>query len=452
MSDPTQNLLTSTAGGTPVKNRIREPQAAFSIFRRLKDDQDAIARQRTVLTQQYNGNPPISQTLLNDQGAGWRSNINPRESKAVIDTNTAAIWDMFTSVPNLVNVKCLISDKERTLDYGAIVAKNFTRMLKEWTDFDFHMLLRIHEMLLYGVGAMFWRDEFEWKSEAVKAARIMVPHKTPSAPGRLEFCCIRDELSPVFLSGLVENASYAEKEGWNVAHIKEVLRLKYFEETLPPKSDDEYRLSTYESSAQRDKNLAYVLPASAEFDGIAVTHLLVEELDEEHRVSHYIIVEDYKSEDKYLFEMDRQYPSMADAIHLMLFSIGDGYFRSVKGLAHEIFSTCDISMRLLNSLLDAVTISSGLLLQAQSAVSAEKLKLMKKGPVTIIPEGLQALQSTFAPPLEAVLNVRETIQQLQNNNVGIYRNVNENTKVARTAKEVEIQAQNETRFESHQAS
>jgi hypothetical protein len=310
-------------------------------------------------------------------------------------------------------------------------------------------MFRIKESLLYGNGAALWRDEWDWKSEGINAARVIVPRNTRSVEGSVEFCLIRDEISPTFLADLIDNSEYAKKEGWDIAEIKNTLKQKYFQKGTPNKDWDEYRTSQWESIEQRNKNLSWIMPATAEFEPVACVHLLVEELDD-HRVSHYIIYEDSTTRNSYLFEADRQYDSMRHAIHFLLFSIGDGYYRSVRGLATDVYSTTDIQNRITNTMLDGAMLSAGLLLKADSAVSSEKLRIIKKGPVTIIPSGMDALQSTFQPPLDAILSVRRVIESIQNGVIGLYKNFTENNGVARTAKEVQIEQENEQRFSSTQ--
>jgi hypothetical protein len=319
--DLQQELLTATKTGLPVQNRVANAASAFSIWERMKEDNRTLARMRAVIKHQYDGNSPIDQTKLNEQAQAWRSNVNFHQTKAIIDAAASTQWSMVMSTPTLASFKCLTPTGERALDYGAILAKVFTKMVREeWHEFSFQLMLRIKESLLYGNGPMFFRDEFNWKSEAVNAARIMVPRTTRSVEGGVEFCIIRDEISPAFLAEIVDNSKYASKEGWNISEVKNTLKQKYFEKGTPNRDSDEYRLSEWESYEQRRKNLSSVMPATAEFEPVACVHLLVEELDTKE-VSHYLIFEDSQIKDAYLFEADRQYESMNNAIHFLLFVI-----------------------------------------------------------------------------------------------------------------------------------
>ena len=104
--DTNEQLATVTDTGKPVKNRITSVDQARAVYRRMKDEQDSVARQRALILNQYNGNAPFSQSELNSRGEGWRSNVNPREAKNIIDTAACAIWEMLTSTPELINVVC----------------------------------------------------------------------------------------------------------------------------------------------------------------------------------------------------------------------------------------------------------------------------------------------------------------------------------------------------------
>jgi hypothetical protein len=243
-ADLQQELLTATSTGNPVKKRIASPQAAFAIWDHLRVDNENLAKMRALIKRQFDGNSPIDQSKLNESAQSWRSNVNFHQSKAIIDAAAATQWSMVMSTPTIATFSCLIPTGERNKDYGAVLAKVFTKMVRdEWKTFSFNLMLRIKESLLYGNGCMMWRDEWDWKSEAINAARIMVPRNTRSIEGGVEFCLIRDEISPLFLANLLENSEYASKEGWVIKNIKETLKQKYFDKGTPNRDSDEYRLS-----------------------------------------------------------------------------------------------------------------------------------------------------------------------------------------------------------------
>ncbi len=85
------------------------------------------------------GNPPYRQSALRNSGQGWRSNINPRESKARKDAAKTPYYSLFADGPTYADVTITERDPGSPLtaaDASGIVTEELHNMLEAWSGFD----------------------------------------------------------------------------------------------------------------------------------------------------------------------------------------------------------------------------------------------------------------------------------------------------------------------------
>ena len=429
--------------------RIKNAKAAYELFDRVKRDDDLTAFYRAQIQGLIDGNPPYSAEKLQRSGQSWRSNVNFREGEAIIETNASSIWELDMEVAQLITARVEIDDPNtQALNYAGIIEEEYTRALADWPDYFFNRMLCTKEMLTHGIGAMFWADKWCWKPKAVKRAALLIPSKSKATPGELELVGFRHSYQAHELYQLIsseEKKAAAEKEGWNLTLIKEAL----IKSSRNQSSSDEQQLQTtaLEAVQQGLKNndIAY---SSVYCEPIRVIHGLIREYS--GKITHVIIYEDDQFAD-YLYLGKEEFDSMEQAVCLFLWNIGDGYYKSVKGLGHRIYPHIELSNRQINGTVDGSFLASSLIMSAQG--TNKEPNLMRLGPVTIVPDGFQPIQSTFAPNLGQLISVRYMLQQILNNNTGVYKKAVEAPDMPeRTAREVTIEEMRSAKLEKNQMS
>ena len=446
--DKEQKLVSTTDAGKKPKKRIANAQAAFSIYEKLEEDNAQLAITRAKIQGQVDGNAPFSESQMKRMGMSWVSNVNFRETMATINLQVSAVWDMLVGTKYLIEAICDEDNpQEPAIDFGRIVAEEFTRTVRDnWGGFHYNVMLRLNEMFKMGVGPCLWNDEFDWHSEAVQIGNFKFPLQSRSSLEELPLFTINKDMDPIELLDNIEDEKAATAAGWKVAECRKFLVRKY---TKGQQSAGDYDLDDWAKTQKRIRNNDW--SDRQEFTGLRVVYVLVKEAS--GRITQMIIPEDMQDKEGFLFEMDERFEDMKHCLHMMLFNIGDGYISGIKGLGHELYATNDISNRLINSTLTGAIISSGLIVQPRSGFSSDELAVTKIGPVTFLHEGVEAVQSSFAPPINNLIAARSMVQMVQNNNVGIYKNGKEDpNRPERTAAEARIQAGNEARFETNQSS
>src|SRR5574343_277743 len=181
----------SDSGKAP-KSRIKDSKAAYELFNSIKEADGISAQYRCQIKGLIDGNPPYRADEMRRTGQAWRSNVNFREAESIIDTNASSIWELDMEVPRLINVRCEITDPQRPgINYGDIIASEYTRTVMDWPGYFFNRMLCTREMLEFGIGLMFWHDKFDWRPRAAMRASILIPPDSKSTIDELELIGFR---------------------------------------------------------------------------------------------------------------------------------------------------------------------------------------------------------------------------------------------------------------------
>jgi len=476
-NEPPEDTISNVLpDGSPPKARIANVTAARSVYDDCVIDQEPVAKVRARIRGLVDGNPPWDPAELRRLGQGWRTNFNAREAEAIIDTNSSALWEMTHDtfvVARFIPVDPEASySPENGLDYGDILSQEYTRTLKDWDDWPVYTDLTIHDAMEVGMGAMMWPDNAGAFPKWYNISNFTFPKKATCSTGDLDFFFLRDEVSLARLFKVTENEKTAAAEGWNVKAVKDYIVQLFGFGANPGATgpEDEYRMSGWEAAQQMIKNNDSGIQRQ-QFEGVKVVHMFVREVDGPSGVTHLIFTEDDVTtktdnlfrngskdensyEDQFLFWKPREYKAMTGAIWWALYSYGDGFLNSVKGLGHRITPHCEVSNRLICSTFDSGMLSSSLLLKPLTAVDFSKIAIMRVGPFTYLPENMEAVQTSFNPKMDGLLQIRQMSSAILDNNTGVFRPKNENPMYSegeKTARQVMSEDSKEARFEKNQA-
>lgn len=439
---------TTKTGNAPLK-RFATANAVYAEYDKLKDGAVEQAKARAKLKGLIDGNPPYNPAELRRLGQAYRTNVNFREAEAIIDSNVESAWELHMEVNTLIEVDLdpAVKDPQATEDYAAIIAEEYTRLLRSQPSFHANMDLATREAFKYGIGGMTWSDPWDWRSEAFLSGNLIVPAKAPVDIEKLEVFFLRDEITLGDLYRTIEDEEFAKQAGWNVRAVKDLLVKQFYDSE--PQDDDEYQLSDWESFQQRIKNNDTTVQ-TREFDGFRVVHAGCLEPNT-GKISHLIIPDDME-EPVFLYEARDRYDSMRQMLWLLPFNYGDKYIRSVKGLGHRIAPHIELSNRFLGSVFDGGQITSSLILQPRTAVDFNRAQLMRLGPVTILPPEMTAVQTSYAPPIAPLISLRQMSKDILLNNTGVYRPHSEANMAdmpEKTARQVVSEESKEARFEKN---
>lgn len=440
-----------TDRGTPVPRRIATPAAAHSVFKRmLHDDSRGGARHRALIQGMIDGNPPYKDSELRAMGLAHMINVNFLSMRANLDSRAAAGHELFAEVPRLIECKPLSVVSQHNQDvhhHCSIVAEEFTDMVTQWDGFLPAMDMVWRDSDAYGLGVAVWENEWDWRMKAFRRGNLLVNPDASVEISRNDIVVIRDQLPIHEAVRLAQTEDAARARGWKLSALQDVLVSLFYNDEDQTNSGDKYQRSTWESFQQMVRNNEPDYQ-TRQFDSIRIVHLLVKEVAGDQRITHLIIPE-AGGHEVFLYEGHDRYKDMSEVVWWMPYNYGDGYVRSVRGVASYMVQHEDLSNRFLGRVFDAGFLTSSLLLQPVSQVDMSRLQVMQLGPYTIVPSELSIRQSTFQPQLGPLIQLRSVSEQVMKNNTGTYRQHSEGYErdVQKTARQVMEETSKEARYE-----
>lgn len=450
MSEDTANVqvLGISDSGKAVKDRISDADSAWTLFNTLKDEDSTASRYRNQIQGQLDGNPPRDPSKMKRLGLGGFSNVNFREAEGIIEMNASSFWDLDMNVSNFINVDVYNEDRlsiPDELNYGNIIAGEYTRTLDEWDGYYYNRMMSILEMLRYGVGPVFWKDEYDWRFEALKTGSFLFPSDTKVTKD-IEMVMVRDSYRVAELYGLIETEEDKKASidvGWDVGEVRDAI-LRAQKNRVP--AEKRMQVPEWEAIQQQIKNNDYAANYIT-CNPVSVVHILIKDIGGGKRVTHYMICED-EQRSKFLFKQNGQFESMNDFINLFIAGVGDGYIKSVKGLGHKIYPHVAQSNNFLNHIVNSGYLGGSLLV---SSTTPNAMSLTQFGPVTILPQHAQPLGNQFMPNLDSLAKVRGVLNSVLNNNTGVFKRSQEDRSgPVRTAHEVNVEEIKNARLEKTQ--
>lgn len=443
------DLQTTTPQGTPSMRRLATPAAARSLFNRMVDeDMRGGAQHRAIIQGMIDGNPPFSDEVLEEMGMGNSINVNFLTMRANLDARAGAGHELFAEVPSIIDCKPLkvLHNEPEVVHNCSIIAEEFTDLVTLWDGFLPAMEMVWRNCDAYGIGVCAWPDPWDWRPQSFQRGNLLVDPQASVEVDKNDFVMIRDELSVHDLFIKTQDPDTSRARGWKVQSLKDLI-VRVFHAKEGTSDDDQYQRSTWESIQQAARNNDPYYQ-SQQFDKVRVVHILVREVSGDQKVSHLIIPE-LGSCDYFIFEGLDQYDRMSHVLWWMPYNYGDGYVRSVRGVASYMIQHDDLSNRFLCRIFDAGFLSASLLLQPQTPMDMSRLQFMQMGPYTIVPSELNIRQSTFQPQISPLLQLRSVSEQVMKNNTGTFRQHSESVgrEAEKTARQVAEEANKEARFE-----
>lgn len=421
--------LDPETGNRPT-SRIGNAGNARSLVNRLKYEDETRMYRYTRIMGLLDGNPPWPGQKLRDLGQGHRANFNLREGEGMVDAAKSPYYDLVFEVPTFTNINLYIPGADPTVvsEWEKAMAEEFHYLFTDWMGFDQQMQLHQWQMVVHGVGPMFWPHSLSWQSEATKVRKVLVPQETKANVDDLELVVVlhswrADELD-TYISGSDDNNP--DYNGWNVPLVKKAIIDCAFREMRQEWGIENYDLY---QRAIRTGDLFYGIHRS---DRVYVASLFIREFG--GRVSQYIITDSalgsgtetysdsIENEEGYLYRKKEKFNSFREVICPFFFDTGpDGTWHAVKGLGPKIYDFCDVSNRTFCQMLDGAVIGSGITLEAQDANSLEETQLALVGGATVVSPGYKVVQTRISENLNGAMTIRKELVNTLRENTGTYR-------------------------------
>lgn len=435
--------------GQPARKRIPTAEVAWAVYDSFKRAYSLVAYQRAKIQGLVDGNPPYDDVKLRQLGLGFKTNVNFLEMRAALDGSAGASHELYGEVPTLIELKQNIPEQENLPigTWAGVISEEFSTTVLDWSGFLPFMDMVARESDKFGLGIGGWTNEYDWRPKAFETGNFMTYSKARFDIDALQVFCIRDEIPA---SELLEKLEL-KAHNWKLDNLKKLLNKVYNKDKGASGKDNQ----TSDNEAYQKDIRIYASPEQevTDFQGVPVVHLVAKEL-KSGKITHLIIPDDDELR-MFIYEGRDRFEKMSHILWWLPYNYGNGLVRSAQGLATMMRPHCELSDRFLCNIFDGGQIAASMVIQPNAPTDASKLQIVRMGPFTVLPAGLNAIQSTFAPNVSALIELRDLSSQIMKNNTGIYRQHPEmfgENQPDKTARQVVEETSKEARHEkSHVA-
>jgi hypothetical protein len=381
-----------TASGKIKRRAIKDAKQARNIITTL----EMASRERNIknarIQAKINSEKPFSQTSLEADGLGWKSNFTTKPLPMLIGKIAPRFVKAEQGIKYLVN-----SSLPDTHPGSAKKTEAFRREVTctvrarpGWFDLIAEIA---QENSLFGFTSVAWLDEFHWFPRHYRQDEFYVPSGTKHKSSSAQIVVLKDTYLIHELFALIEDNEAAAAAGWKIENT--VLAIN---SAMPTNRRSQ---QTNWERIQEDLIRESTLGASMESGALSVVvyHLLAQEVT--GTVSQMILVDvpqsaggyqsymtDVSREKEVLFEREDQFPNMEMAVSFFSFEQATGKLHGSKGIGRELYSMAGMLDRARNEIVDRLNLAGKLIITCDDK-AVRRFKASIVGPALLIGHGYE---------------------------------------------------------------
>jgi hypothetical protein len=124
-------------------------------------------------------------------------------------------YDLVFEVPFFAAIKFGIEMAEPHVvdQWSDTMTEEYTETLNGWDGFDHQIQLQQWQMVVNGVGPLFWPHFVGWHSEAIKSRKVLVPQETKANVDDLELAVVLHSYRADELDSFISRGGTYEPDG-----------------------------------------------------------------------------------------------------------------------------------------------------------------------------------------------------------------------------------------------
>lgn len=413
-------MANGTVEGDHLETRqIKDVASARSIYARLKRNDEKRAKARATLRTQLEGGKPYNQQVLRKRAESWRCNENFRDAESDRDTALSPYYDMANNTRRHIAV-AIHDDESKSDRWQSIYEENFDKFLRDWKGYTANFLKVAHELIDFGTGYPYFKDEFTPRYESMPTGRILFPDDTPIDIDRWDMLCIEKKMTAPELFKYIKgkNSSRASIVGWRPKAVKALIKQQAHFAQKPERIFEWEELQT--ELISNDIFLSQDMPVAEvvillvaqndiEKDGIGCWIFPANAIETKHPGGNGRNI-DGNPDDGFLFTRPKNYASSFERVLPAIFyEVGQGNIHSVKGFALRNFALSALTNRQKCKLIDAAMFSMSMNFKRSADKGSDAPPITSHGAVNIIPSDLDIID--FTPKTSEAIAVAEYISR-----------------------------------------
>ena len=457
-------LLTNTtvdAALAPMRV-IPTSQAALAIYKNLRDRNLKRIGGYQKIQGMIDGNPPYNPARMMKDGLSDMCNVNWKDGDALYRQAVLAYWSLFNQVEFIADFKVTLEEPKElqmgqgsgytpegkkaasvmNAQFGKIISEEWNNVIRSWPSFNKRMNFHQGELLKFGLNAIIWPDERDWRFKPVSVKNFIVPDNTENDMEMIDLICIENTYSARYLWEVYSNLPDDKDGVWNKKVLGDLLvRLANVSDVNAYRTDRIDPL--WLQSELKQGNLYFDALYN---DDIRLVSIFVKEYDD-GAFSHIMIHPSLNTEDFVYFNY-KQYKKLQEAFTYFTFSPGEEKLHANKGLGHSIYAAVEAITQLDCSLLDQAKRSGSLLLRSNPGRGADD-RSVKFVPGGIVDLGeCELAQNNLGSNVQNIAETARYFKQkiLENNNISGFDSASQD-KDYQSAFTMQYQASREARVQ-----
>lgn len=434
-SDPSYPSSPSTTGAGDLEfddgeRRIKDVESARSIYNRMLTDNVLRSATFARVRSQLEGGRPFDPELLDEQGAGWQTNVNFGDSRAARDRTLLPYWKMVNDVPHRIAVTLQANTPHNEL-YQAAFAECFDEFLDDWDEYFVEYMNMAENFVNFGPGIAHWGDKDSPRWKSVNVQRAMWPKNTRMNSDEWDVMTLTQDMSPSDLYKKIRNKKQRQTStyaGWNV---------KAVEKTITTFKGGNYQLGSMDYTRWQDILVNNDIATSTPFEPIPIVWLFVKQFS--GKIGCYAFC-NQGGVNQFLFKSEDYEEQFKKILGCIWYDTGtDSMIHSIKGFAVKNYYFSSLLNRVKSRTVDGLTFSLGLNFQrADGNTPDEAPPIENYGPVTILPSGMT--QIPIYPQFQQAGSVIDMLENNAASNNSLYREQQQQIEQTDTATQAKILA------------
>jgi hypothetical protein len=379
-------------GGKPRNRSIIDAKQAKSIVTTLEvANKDRNLKNARIMAK-YNSERPHTQTKLESEGLGWKSNYTSKPLPMLIDKVAPRFVQAIEGVKYLTNSKLPGSIPGADVKTEAFRREitSTARARPGWRNLISELG---QENALFGYAVLAWLDEFHWFPKFFRQDNFFIPTGTKQLPAFAQVVVLRENLLLHELAQMISDKDAAKIRGWDIPATVKSINGAMPENRRTQQTDPQ---RVYEDMIRES-----VVGTSYEAGARVVTlwHLLATEIT--GKVSHYIFDSCDFSE---LFSSEDQFENMPEAVSFFSFQQGNGTMHGSKGIGREIYAMAGILDKNRNDVVDRLNLAGKVIIQGDEKALA-RFKMSIVGNAILIGQNYTVAERKFDAAVEPALTL-----------------------------------------------
>lgn len=421
-----------------------DPDKVYTLVEAMRVADQPRAFNRALIDDLFNGLPPFTESQRRDNNLD--TNVNFLEGPNIAHSARRQLHNAFLKPGNYFNVDLDFGPPHLRINWSNVITKNINRTLKRSMPYMEALRSTFAQIVLHGVGPVFWENQNHWCPYSRGIEDVLVPSGTLVTMENLDHLAVFRNYTAAELYRKT-HGDYVDP-GWNVKMAEMIVN----------NLSKDYAQTTNWNDWRFPEKLAQDIKENAGYYGSDAVptvncwdfYFLNDKGDEWHRK---IIIDSQNPSNsdglstlfgskKFLYESKKAYaPSLDRFMHVQFAdssSVAPFRWHSVRSLGYLLYAVCHLQNRLRCRFTDSVFESLLWYFHNVAEEDREKLLQVQLHHMGIIPQGVSFVPANerFQPNEALVqMGMSQNRQLMSENSAAFVQEVNDGTRKELTATE-----------------